>query len=66
MPMFDYDKSWREAAALLDQVKAKISQIEEEQTTLDVKRDLAKWRERFESLSGELATLREETNRAGG
>jgi uncharacterized lipoprotein len=66
MPTFDFDRSWREAAALIEQVKAKVGQIEEEQSTLDVKRDLARWLERFESLSTELSEMREEANRGGG
>ncbi|MDB5650831.1 MAG: hypothetical protein JWL62_2351 [Hyphomicrobiales bacterium] len=66
MPMFDFDRSWREAIALIDQVKAKVRQIEEEQSTLDVKRDLARWLERIEMLSAELADMREEANRGGG
>ncbi|MDB5596986.1 MAG: hypothetical protein JWM36_3947 [Hyphomicrobiales bacterium] len=66
MPMFDFDRSWREAIALVDQVKAKVHQIEEEQSTLDVKRDLARWLERIEMLSIELAEMREEANRGGG
>jgi uncharacterized lipoprotein len=66
MPMFDFDRSWREAIALVDQVKLKVHQIEEEQSTLDVKRDLARWLERIEMLSVELAEMREEANRGGG
>jgi uncharacterized lipoprotein len=66
MPMFDFDRSWREAIALVDQVKLKVHQIEEEQSTLDVKRGLARWLERIEMLSVELAEMREEANRGGG
>ena len=66
MPMFDFDRSWREAIALVDQVKLKVHQIEEEQSTLDVKRDLARWLERIEMLSVELAEMRQEANRGGG
>ncbi|MBX9739619.1 MAG: hypothetical protein K2X62_06100 [Beijerinckiaceae bacterium] len=66
MPMFDFDRSWREAAALIEQVKEKVAQIEDEQSTLDVKRDLARWLEKFEALSVKLAEMREDANRGGG
>ena len=39
---------------------------EDEQTALDVKRDLARWLERFEALTVELSEMREEANRGGG
>ncbi len=64
--MFDFDKSWREAVALAAALREKMSQIEEEQSDLDVKRDLVRWLGRFEALTAELAQLREDANRGGG
>ncbi len=64
--MYDFEKSWREAAALAASLQEKVRQIEEEQSDLDVKRELARWLSRFEPLAAELAVLREESNRGGG
>lgn len=64
--MYDFDKSWREATDLVAALQAKMRQIEEEQSDLDVKRELARWVARFEPLAAELAMLREEANRGGG
>ena len=64
--MYDFDKSWREAAQLAGALQEKMRQIEEEQSDLDVKRELARWLARFEPLAAELETLREEANRGGG
>jgi type VI protein secretion system component VasF len=64
--MYDFEKSWREAAALAASLQEKVRQIEEEQSDLDVKRELARWLSRFEALAAELGVLREEANRGGG
>ncbi len=64
--MLDFDKSWSEAIGLASSLREKVREIEDEQSDLDVKRDLARWLARFELLAGELAHLREEANRGGG
>lgn len=64
--MVDFDKSWREAAALALSLRDKVRQIEDEQSDLDVKRELSRWLARFEPLQAELGALREEANRGGG
>ena len=64
--MLDFDKSWREAIGLASSLREKVREIEDEQSDLDVKRDLARWLARFEALATELAHLREEANRGGG
>jgi len=64
--VLDFDKSWREAIGLASSLREKVREIEDEQSDLDVKRDLARWLARFEALAAELDHLREEANRGGG
>jgi hypothetical protein len=64
--MYDFDKSWREATDIVAALQEKMRQIEEEQSDLDVKRELARWLARFDPLAAELGMLREEANRGGG
>ena len=64
--MYDHDKSWREAAEMAAALQEKVRKIEEEQSDLDVKRELARWLARFDPLAAQLGVLREEANRGGG
>jgi hypothetical protein len=64
--MYDYDKAWREAADMAAALQVKMRQIEDEQSDLDVKRELARWLARFDPLAVQLGVLREEANRGGG
>jgi type VI protein secretion system component VasF len=64
--MYDHDKSWREAAEMAAALQEKVRKIEEEQSDLDVKRELARWLARFDPLAVQLGVLREEANRGGG